>query len=59
MNTLPKKHKISYRKYSLTVKLLVFKYQRQNISVFIALISAVTGREVTFAVMTTVLPAWT
>jgi len=36
-------------KYSLTVELLIFKHRRQNISVSVTLVSAVTGPEVTFA----------
>jgi len=37
------------RKYSLTAKLLIFKYRRQNLSVAVTPISAVTGFKVTSA----------
>jgi len=40
------------------LELLIFKYQQQNISVSITLISAVTALEVTFADRTTLLLIW-
>jgi len=51
---LQKNHKI-WLIYSLPVELLILKYRRQNISVSVTLISAVTDPEVTFADRTTLL----
>jgi len=53
---LRKHHTTSLWKYSLTVELLIIKHQRQNISVSVTLICAVSGPEVTFADRTTLLP---
>jgi len=44
------------RKYLLTVQLLIFKYRRQNILVYVTSISAFAGPEVTFADRSTLLP---
>jgi len=55
LNIFLKKSRNFVRKHSLTIELLIVKYQWQNISVAVTIISAVTGPEVTFADRTTLL----
>jgi len=51
INISPEKTQNFVGKYSVVVELLIFKYQRQNISVSITLISAVTGPEVLLPIL--------